>query len=93
MGRRVAKINVEKRIKAGFGQGQGPEYKPWLTVQSFSSRGYATRVRGRKTGREHHVMSNLELDFFHVLEWSLRVLDIREQYALLPVDETLAHAA
>lgn len=93
MGRRTAKIKVEKRIKAGFGQGRGPNYKPWLTVQSFSSRGYSSRVPGRKTGREHHVLSNLELDVFHVLEWAPRVVDIREQFPLLPVEETLAHAA
>ena len=93
MGRRVAQINIEKRLKAGFGQGHGSNYKPWLTVQSFSSRGYASRVPGRKTGREHHVFSNLELDVLHVLDWSARVIDIREQFALLPVDETLARAA
>jgi hypothetical protein len=93
VGRKVAKIRVENRIKAGFGQGRGPNYKPWLTVQSFSSRGYASRVPGRKTGREHHVMSNLELDVFHVFEWSARIIDIREQFPLLPVDETLAQAA
>lgn len=93
MGRRVAQINVEKRIKQGFGQGHGRDYKPWLAVQSFSSRGYASRVPGIKTGREHHVMSNLELDFFLTLEWSPRVLDVREQYPLHPIDETLAIAA
>jgi hypothetical protein len=38
------------------------------------------------------VLSNLELDVFHVLDWSSRVIDIREQFPLLPVDETVAHA-
>ena len=93
MGRRTAKINIEKRVKAGFGQGHGRNYKPWLTAQSFSSIGYTIRVPGNKTGREHHFFSNIELEFFHVLDWSSNVVDIREQLPLLPVEETLAYAA
>jgi hypothetical protein len=93
MGRRTAKIKVERRIRAGFGQGRGRKYKSWITVQSFSSTGYSNRVPGNKTGREHHFFSNIELEFFHVLDWSPRVVDIREQFPLLPVDETLAYAA
>jgi hypothetical protein len=93
MGRRTAKINIEKRVKAGFGQGHGRNYKSWLTAQSFSSIGYTIRVPGKKTGREHHLFSNIELEFFHVLDWSPRVVDIREQFPLLPVDETLAYSA
>jgi hypothetical protein len=92
MGRKCAHINVEKRLKEGFGRGQGKDYKPWLVVQSFSSRGYANRVLGWKTGRDHHLMSDLELDFFFILEWSTRVIDIREQFPLLPVEETVAIA-
>lgn len=93
MGRRYAQINIEKRLKEGFGQGHGKDYKPWLSVQSFSSLGYVNRVPGWKTGREHHLMSNLELDFFFMLDWSTRVVDIREQYPLLPVEETVAIAS
>jgi hypothetical protein len=92
MGRRHGQINVERRINEGFGRGQGPDYKPWLNVQSFSSLGYANRVLGWKTGRELHLMSDLELDFFFILEWSVRVVDIREQFPLLPVEETIAIA-
>ena len=93
MGRRYAQIDVEERLKQGFGQGRGKDYKPWLVVQSFSSLGHASRVPGWKTGREHHLMSNHELDFFFMLEWSSRVADIREQYPLLPVEETVAIAS
>jgi hypothetical protein len=92
MGRKYETINIEKRLKRGFGRGHGKDYKPWLVVQSFSSRGYANRVPGWKTGREHHLMSDLELNFFFILEWSPRVMDIREQFPLLPVEETLSIA-
>lgn len=33
-------------------------------------------------------MSNLETSFFFVLDWSQSVLDIREQFPLLPLEET-----
>lgn len=92
MGRRYAQINIEKRVKQGFGQGRGRGYKPWLIAQSFSSLGYTTRVQGWKTGREHHLMSDLELNCFFTFDFSPRVLDVREQFPLLPVDETLAIA-
>src|SRR5262245_57707894 len=92
MGRTYGKMNVEKRLKEGFGQGRGKTYKPWLVVQSFSSLGYVNRVLGWKTGREHHLMSEIELNFFFILEWSTRVVDIREQFPLLPVEETMAIA-
>jgi hypothetical protein len=88
MGRRSAQVNIEKRLKKGFGQGRGKNYKPWVVVQSFSSLGYASRVPGWKTGREHHLMSNLERDFFLILDLSPRVLDICEGFPLLPIEET-----
>lgn len=37
-------------------------------------------------------MSQLELMYFYVLEWALDVIDIREQYPLLPQKETMAIA-
>jgi TnsA endonuclease N terminal/TnsA endonuclease C terminal len=38
------------------------------------------------------MLSLLELLYFFVLEWASNVVDIREQYALLPLEETLAIA-
>ena len=48
-----------------------------------------SRVKGLKTERIHHLMSHLELDYFLTLEWSDRVVDIREQFPLLDVNETI----
>jgi hypothetical protein len=39
------------------------------------------------------MLSLLELLYFFVLEWASNVVDIREQYALLPLEETLAIAS
>ncbi len=92
MPKRRAHSDIAKLVKAGRGQGRGRDYTPWLDVRSFSSLGYVSRVRGWKTGREHHLMSNLETDLFYLLDWSERVTDVREQFPLLPVEETVAIA-
>jgi len=56
------------------------------------SQGLTHRIKGWKTKREHHFLSTLECDYFYVLDWSPVVRDIREQYPLLPLAETLAIA-
>lgn len=80
---------TEKRCKEGRGQGRGADYKPWLFIQDVPSRGQVKRIKGTKSQREHHFMSLLEASYFYVLDWSPIVLDIREQYPLLPLEETL----
>lgn len=72
----------QRYLKEGRGQGAGAEYIPWVRVQDFSSNGMVSRIKGTKTGRVHHFMSNLETMFFLLLDWSDEVLDIREQYPL-----------
>lgn len=68
--------------KEGRGTGIGKDYKPWLTVQDVSSLGRSSRVYCFKTGRDHHFLSDLETDLFHLLNWSDAVVDIREQFPL-----------
>lgn len=79
---------ARRQIADGWGQGRGAEYKPGLRIQDVPSRGLSTRILGWKTNREHHLLSKLELLFFYLLEWSLIVCDIREQYPL-DLNETL----
>lgn len=81
--------NIEKWIKEGRGQGEGADYKPWLEIQDVASNGYATRNLGWKTRRKHHFLSDFELHYFYTLEWSPYVLDIREQYPLLPLERSV----
>ncbi|WP_409346944.1 TnsA endonuclease C-terminal domain-containing protein [Paenibacillus sp. MBLB4367] len=73
----------------GRGQGVGSGYKPWTTVRDGFTLGFSHRVKGWKTRRLHHFLSNLELSFFYLLEWSEKVMDIREKYPLLPIDNTV----
>ncbi|MEA5497541.1 TnsA endonuclease N-terminal domain-containing protein [Limnoraphis robusta Tam1] len=83
---------IEQRLKEGRGQGKGENYNPWLHTQDVASQGLAIRIKGWKTSRVHHLLSKLEGQYFYVLEWSEIVSDIREQYPLLPLTETLAIA-
>ncbi|WP_414569513.1 TnsA endonuclease C-terminal domain-containing protein [Nostoc sp. CCY 9925] len=83
---------IDRYLKEGRGQGRGSEYQPWLLIQDVASQGLASRIKGWKTNRVHHLHSNFELNYFYLLEWSSIVCDIREQYPLLPLEETLAIA-
>ena len=80
-------------LRKGRGQGTGAEYKAWINIQDFASHGIVSRVKGHKTGRIHHLMSNNELAYFYLLDWSDEVKDIREQYPLLDLDSAAAIAA
>jgi hypothetical protein len=42
-----------------------------------------------KTGRRHEFLSDLEEYYFILVEWNASIVDIREQYPLLPSDMTL----
>ncbi|MBU6134012.1 TnsA endonuclease N-terminal domain-containing protein [Clostridium tertium] len=81
--------NYEKMIKEGRGYGIGREYIPWLKIQDVPSLGRATRLKGIKTGRQHEFLSDMERNYFYILEYSDNVIDIREQFPLLPLEETI----
>lgn len=83
---------IARRVKAGLGQGRGKEYKPWIRVHDFSSRGLSQRIPLRITGRTHHVFSLLEANFLYWMSEREDVSDIREQYPCLPIRESLALA-
>jgi hypothetical protein len=83
---------TNRRIKEDRGQGTGSEYSPWLHIQDVPSLGLSHRVYGHKTHREHHFLSNLELNYFYMTEWDPSVTDLREQYPLKPLEETIGIA-
>lgn len=89
--RRVAwnEATYRKYLAESRGQGILAEYKPWITVQDFPSTGIVSRVQGITTGRVHHFMSNLELYYFYILDWSEKTIDIREQFPLLDLQEAI----
>lgn len=90
--RRITESTTSKRLKEGRGGGRDSNYIPWLFIHDVPSKGRVSRIKGWKTGRVHHLLSDLERDYFFVCDWALPVVDIREQYPLLPLEETRAIA-
>jgi len=80
--------NVLSWIANGDGQGELENYKPFLHVRDVPSQGRSAIDLGLKTGRSHHYLSDLEYGCHVVAEYANNVGDIREQYALLPWEET-----
>ena len=69
-------------LKEGRGQGTGSDYKPWIFIHDFPSRGVSARIPGRTTGRIHHLLSRNEEYYFYILDSDPDVLDIQEQFPL-----------
>lgn len=95
-----SEITTQKWIKDGRGAGSGKDYKPWLTVRDVSSEGRSHRIFGNKSQRTHHLLSDLELAVFLLLEWHPETEDIREQFPLrledtqaLAIDARISHPA
>ncbi|WP_182375317.1 TnsA endonuclease N-terminal domain-containing protein [Pseudomonas putida] len=84
---------IEKRIKAGFGEGTREHYKPWIRVRDVPSKGSSYIVPGVKTGRPHHLLSKGEYYSFLIYENDPAVVDIREQFPLHPRNETSSIAS
>ena len=57
-------------------------YEPFVKVGDISSLGRSHRVFGHKSGRTHHLLSDLELSVFLLLEWNANVISINEQVEL-----------
>jgi hypothetical protein len=77
------------RLKRGFGLGV-TTYHPWLRVRDVPSIGTAGNPKGITIPRVYHLLSVPERIFFHLLDRQLDVVDIREQFPILHLQETLA---
>lgn len=80
---------TERRLAQGRGQGRGSDYRPWLQIQDVPSCGCVSRILSPVTRREHHLLSGLERNWFLVSHAQGGLRDYREQYPLLPLEETL----
>lgn len=83
-----SRISDKSRLRRGRGEGSFENYTPFLFVTDFSSRGMRWKIPGVKIDRWHHLLSLGELRTFYMLESSPHVTDIREQFPLLPLQET-----
>lgn len=64
-----------------------------MYVRDVPSEGTSSMVRSRITRRNHNYLSDHEFKVHLLAEYGRSTLDIREQYALLPWDETQMLAA
>ncbi|MEQ2529423.1 TnsA endonuclease C-terminal domain-containing protein [Bacillaceae bacterium CLA-AA-H227] len=87
---------IKRFLKEGRGSGEGSEYKSWLQVQDINSQGRSTRTYSYKSQRVIHLLSDLQLYYWYLLEFDDMVLDVREQFPLLdfhemniPIDQEL----
>lgn len=79
---------IERRIAEGRGRGKGRDYQPWLLIHDISSRGLSSRMKSPLNGRTYHLLSQLETDWLYAFHGCRAVVDIREQYPLLDLEET-----
>jgi hypothetical protein len=80
---------LQRYTDEGRGTGTGEDYKPWLTVGDFPSKGIPTKTLSWKNYRKHHFFSLNELHYFYLLEWSDAVVDIREQFPLIEFEDAI----
>lgn len=81
--------NIQKKLKEGRGQGNLTNYLPWIFTTDFSSLGVDSRVLGSKIARIYHLLSELEHTAFCFYDLHPRVIDINEQFPLLPIEMTI----
>ena len=85
--------DIDRYIAQGAGRGEGDTYQPWLRVQDVPSKGRSRKILGSKTGRLHHLLSDAEYYYLLLLEFSERVVDIREGFPIFPTQEAQKIAA
>lgn len=85
-----SKEKLERYLKEGRGKGEGKDYKPWLKIHDFPSMGRSSRILGWKSKRIHQLFSDIETRFFYLMEWEDNIVDIRECFPLLDLEEELA---
>lgn len=77
--------DYQRALKNHYGLGTGAGYKPWLRVQDVASKGTSAKIQGLKSNRVHHLLSQMESACFYQAEFLDRVVDIREQFPLIPL--------
>lgn len=87
--RNITDGDARKWITKGFGQGEGDGYSPWAKVRDVPSLGRSTRVAALRHKRIHHLYSDGETSHFLQADFAKGVTEIREQFALLPREETV----
>ena len=81
-------ISDETRLKQKRGSGFGEDYIPWIVDNDFNNQGVSAVIKDIKNGRMIQLMSQGELGWYYMYRFSDDVVDLREQFPLLPKEET-----
>lgn len=65
------------------------EFRSWHEVQEVASEGRSKKITGYKSGRKHHLLSDGEFFVFLSLEYNGSVINIYDQFPLLPREKTI----
>lgn len=79
---RLTEKQIAKRLAEGRGEGELGGYKPFIDHHDLSSLGRSSRVPSAKTGRLHHLFSDIERSAFLEFIRQPQVFDVREQFPL-----------
>lgn len=87
MARKFKSINdYERHLSNKWGIGDGEVYKPWFTVRDVkNNKTFRKEITGLTVRRKHHLLSALEYYLFLIMDFRSDVVDIREQFPLLPL--------
>lgn len=88
---RQRKTDKYRQIE-GRGIGREKHYRSWIETHELSPKSRTIKIKGWKTGRIHQLLSDQELYFFLSTQWEDNTIDIREQYPLLPIEQTIVIA-
>ena len=88
MGKRKLETRQDfaRALANGFGRGSGKHYKPWLGIRDVPSDGRSSLIAGITVDREYQTLSDLETHTIYAIEHKRNVIDIREQFPILPLD-------
>lgn len=77
--RRWSEEAIAARMRAGYGSGEGKQYKPWIEATDVPGDSKVTRTFSKKFGRTVHLVSDVEHDLFGILEYAPDVIELQEQ--------------
>lgn len=80
---------IAAKLAQGRGMGVGADYRPWIEVGEFRCAGEKEIIHGIKIRRDHHYFSFGESKHHYLMEYLPQVVDIREQFPLLPLSHTV----
>ena len=81
--------DFRRAIKSGYGIGNQNDYTPWLRAQDIPNIAFSDKIKGLTVQRVFHTLSPIEEQLFYQLDFQSSVVDIREQFPILPLDVSL----